>query len=110
MAVQSDGQFSPADVDEPSSDSFVLHWTGARETATEYFVLERGEIDITSPSNSALKAAQSLAVSLGAEIFGEEGEDLTDVDIPEIESTGCGPFAWVILVIGGILSLYWIIE
>ena len=109
-AVESDDQFSIAEADDLSNDSFVLHWSGKNETAMEYFVLHRGEIDITSPSNSALEAAQSLAASLGAEVVGEEEEVLSNVNLPETNSAGCGPFVWAILGIGAFLLLYWIIE
>ena len=109
-AVEGDDQFSIAETDDLSSDSFVLHWKGENETAKEYFVFHRGEIDITSPSNSALEAAQSLAASLGADVVGEEGEDLTNVNFPETNSAGCGPFVWAILGIGAFLLLYWVIE
>ena len=109
-AVERDNQLSIAEADDLSDDSFVLQWSGENETAMEYFVFHRGEIDITSPSNSALEAAQSLAVSLGADVVGEEGEDLTNVNVPETNSAGCGPFVWAIFGIGAFLFLYWIID
>ena len=109
-AVESDDQFSIAEADDLSNDSFVLHWSGENETVVEYFVFHSGEVVITSPSNPALEAAQSLAVLLGANVVGEEGEDLTNVNFPETNSAGCGPFVWAILGIGAFLLLYWIIE
>ena len=109
-AVDDDDQFSIAETDDLSSSSLVVRWQGEDEVATQYFVFHRGEIDITSPSNSALEAAQSLATALGAGVVGEEGEDLTNVDLPESDESGCGPFVWAILAIGGLLALYWIIE
>jgi len=109
-AIESDNQFSIAETDDLSNDSFVLHWSGENETAMEDFVFHLGEIDITSPSNSALEAAQSLAASLGADVVGEEGEDLANVNLTETNSAGCGPFVWAILGIGAFLLLYWIIE
>jgi hypothetical protein len=109
-AVESDDQYAIAEVDDLSDDSFVLHWRGENETVVEYFVFDRGEIDVTSPSNSALEAARSLAVLLGADVIGEEGEDLTNVNFPETNSAGCGPFVWAILGIGAFLLMYWVIE
>ena len=109
-AVESDDQFSIAEADDLSNDSFVLHWSGESETVVEYFVFHHGEVDITSPSNPALAAAKSLAALLGANVVGEEGEDLTNIDFPETNSAGCGPFVWAILGIGAFLLLYWIIE
>ena len=109
-AVESDDQFSIAEADDLSNDSFVLHWSGENETVVEYFVFHHGEVDITSPSNPALAAAKSLAALLGANVVGEEGEDLTNIDFPETNSAGCGPFVWAILGIGAFLLLYWIIE
>ena len=109
-AVESDDQYAIAEVDDLSDDSFVLHWSGENETVVEYFVFHHGEVDITSPSNPALEAAQSLAALLDANVVGEEGEDLTNVNFPETNSAGCGPFVWAILGIGAFLLLYWIIE
>lgn len=109
-AVKSDAQFSIAETDDLANDSFVLQWIGENETSKEYFVFHHGEIDITSPSNSALETAQSLAASLGADVVGEEGEDLTNVNLPETNDAGCGPFVWAILGIGAFLLLYWLLE
>jgi len=108
--VESDDQFSIAEANDLSNDSFVLHWSGESEAVVEHFVFHDGEVDITSPSNPALEAAQSLAALLGANVVGEEGEDLTNVNFPETNSAGCGPFVWAILGIGAFLLLYWIIE
>lgn len=109
-AVDGDDRFSIAETDKLSDSSLVLHWQEEHERGTEYFVFQRGEIDITSPSNSALEAAQSLAAALGAGVVGEQGEDLTNVDLPENNDAGCGPLVWAILAIVGLLALYWIIE
>jgi len=51
-----------------------------------------------------------LAASLSADVVGEEGEDLTNVSLPDNNDAGCGPFVWAILGIGALLVLYWIIE
>ena len=109
-ATDNDDQFSIAETDDLSNSSLVLRWQGENEVSTQYFVFHRGEIDITSPSNSALEAAQLLATALGAGVVGEEGEDLTNVNLPEDDDSGCGPFVWAIVAIGGLLALYWIVE
>ena len=109
-AVEGDDQFLFAEADDSSNESLVLYWQGDSGTAKEYFVLHRGDIDITSPSNSALEAAKSLAGSLSADVVGEEGEGLTNVSLPDNNDAGCGPFVWAILGIGALLALYWIIE
>ncbi len=109
-ATDSDDQFSIAEADDLSSSSLVLCWRGEGEVSTQYFVFHRGEIDITSPSNSALKAVQLLANALGAGVVGEDGEDLTNVNLPENDGSGCGPFVWAVIAIGGLLALYWIVE
>lgn len=108
--VDGNDRYAMAETDDFSNGSLVLCWKGGDQVAMEYFVLHRGEIAITSPSNSALEAAKSLAAALDANIVGEEGDDLTDVDLPEDNGSGCGPFVWAVLGIGGLLVLYWIIE
>lgn len=109
-AIDGDRYFSIADTDELTSDLVVLHWREQADSAKVNFVLHRGVIDITTPSSSALEAAQSLAVSLGAEVFGEEGEDLSNFNVPDNVAVGCGPFVWAILGIGALLVVYWLIE
>ena len=109
-AVDGNDQFLFAEADDVSMEPLVLYWEGDNGTAKEYFVLHRGEIDITSPSNSALEAAKSLAGSLSAHVIGEEGEDLTNVSLADNNDAGCGPFVWAALGIGALLALYWIIE
>jgi hypothetical protein len=109
-AIDGEDQFSIAETDDLSSSSLVLRWGGEDEAAKQCFVFHAGEIDITSPSNSALEAAKSLAAALDADVVGEEGEDLTSVNLPENDGSGCGLFVWAILGIGGLLVLYWILE
>lgn len=100
----------PAFEVEDSGDSSILHWTDITTGKRESFFLSGGSLDIASPSDAALEAAQDLAARLGAKVSGEEGEDLTAVGpiAAPGDSTGCGPFAWSIVLISVLLALYWI--
>ena len=109
-AIDGDKHFSIAENEDLTDASVVLRWKKEADSATEYFVLHRGVIDITTPSNAAMEAAQTLADSLDAEIIGEEGEDLTGVSVPDDDAVGCGPFIWATLGIGALLAIYWFIE
>lgn len=109
-AIDGDKHFSIDPTDDPANATLVLQWVKEAGSRPEYFVLDSGVIDITSPTNAAMQAAQTLATSLGAQILGEEGEDLTGVDIHDDEMVGCGPFMWAILGIGALLAIYWLVE
>ena len=109
-AIDGDKHFSIAENEDLTGASVVLRWKKEAVSATEYFVLHRGVIDITTPSSAAMEAAQSLADSLDAVIIGEEGEDLTGVRVPDNDAVGCGPFIWATLGIGALLAIYWFIE
>ena len=88
----------------------ILHWLDAESDTRESFVLTDGSLDITTPSDAALMAAQELAERLGAQVVGEEGEDLTDVEVAGnvTVSTGCGPMTGTLAIIALLLIAYWL--
>ncbi len=95
---------------ERSDGLLILHWCDTEENERESFVLSDGSLDITSPSDAALVAAQDLAARLGAKVVGEEGEDLTEVQITATApaSAGCGPVAGTITIVAVLLVAYWL--
>lgn len=96
-----------------NSDGFcVLHWKNPITNKRESFVLSKGSLDITSPSDAALTFAQDLATQLGAKVVGEEGEDLSDIHVTggPVASTGCGPFAVSVLLVAVLLAAYWLFN
>ena len=90
----------------------ILHWLDAESNARESFVLSDGSLDITTPSDAALMAAQELAERLGAKVIGEEGEDLTEVEVSGnvTVSSGCNPVAGSIFLMGVLLALFWLLA
>ena len=110
-AVESDPELAIAVSDVELADGVVvIEWRPEKDADPEYFVLYKGVVDVTSPSNGALKKMQSLAVALEAQVFGEEGEELTDVEVSDIPPTGCGPAAWVVLIFSMLLYAYWLVN
>ncbi len=93
-----------------ADDTVILRWIDPESDMRESFVLIDGSLDITTPSDAALKVAQALAAHLGAQVFGEEGEDLTDVEVTGnvTTSSGCGPMSGTLAIIGLLLIAYWL--
>ena len=93
-----------------TDDAAILRWIDPESEARESFVLIDGSLDITTPSDAALKVAQALAAHLGAQVVGEEGENLTNVDLSGIAARprGCGPMAVTLAIIGLLLLAYWL--
>lgn len=92
------------------ADGFcTLHWTDPATDERGSFVLSDGSLDITSPSDAALLAAQELAAQLGARVIGEEGDDLSNIQVSgdPAPSDGCGPFVGSIFLIATLLAAYW---
>lgn len=110
-AVESDPELTIAVSDVELADGVLkIEWRPEKHADPEYFVLFKGVVDVTSPSNSALKAIQSLAVTLEAQVFGEEGEELTDVEVSNTTPGGCGPVAWTVLIFSLFLFAYWVVN
>jgi hypothetical protein len=64
--------------------------------------LSQGSLWVATPSDAALRMMQTLAVRLDARVLGEEGEDLTEVDLA-IGKAGCA--APALLLLGGVALL-----
>jgi hypothetical protein len=86
-----------------------LEWTDESGSAPEYFVLHAGEVEVTNPSDRALRKMQELAVRLGARVIGEEGEDLTGVSVPHsaVPSSKSGCAVVLLAVAGALLWFLW---
>lgn len=108
--VQGDPEFTISTaVDEHADDAMVLAWQVDENADPEFFVLSQGAVDVTTPSNNALRKIQTVAERLGAQVFGEEGEELTDVEVSDNVPGGCGPVAWTILLFLILVGGYWLI-
>ncbi len=105
--VESDPELSIA---ESAVDHGVLDvwWRTSTEAESVALVLSAGRIEATTPSDAALRKMQVLAAELDARIIGEEGEDLTDLEVSDVEfnpnaAWGCllivaiGVAAWLLL-------------
>ena len=88
--------------------SLEIRWQPKGGAEPSYFVLSEGKINAYTPSDEALEQLQALAKSLQAQVIGEEGENLSEIKVPDIPASGCGPLVWTIAVIGVFLVAYWI--
>lgn len=94
---------APSEVDE-----VLFRWTGGEEGSPLDLLFSRGEIETaTTPSNAALRRLQRLAEELNASLFGEEGEDLSDVDVPDIETAKASVWGAVAVVAFVVALLIW---
>ena len=96
--------------DEHADEAIALAWQADENADPEFFVLSHGAVDVTTPSNNALKKMQAVAEQLGAQVFGEEGEELTDVEVSDVGSGGCGPVAWTVLFFLILVGGYWLLQ
>ena len=85
-----------------------IRWQPNGDAEPSYFVFSDGKISAYTPSDEALVQLQALAKSLQAQVFGEEGENLTEIEVPDIPAAGCSPLVWTIAVAGVLLVAYWI--
>ncbi|NIL93572.1 MAG: hypothetical protein GTO71_03815 [Woeseiaceae bacterium] len=97
---------------EVTDECCALRFASISGGKAEYFVLSGGSLDITSPSDAALEAAQEMAKVLGGRVIGEEGEDLSNVSASGGLGTvsGCGPLLGSILLIAVLLAIFWLFN
>ena len=108
--VQGDPEFTAATSTVEHADGVIeLVWQVDENADPEFFVLSDGAVDVTTPSNNALRKMQAVAERLGAQVFGEEGEELTNVEVSDNVPGGCGPVAWTILLFLILVGGYWLI-
>lgn len=93
----------------PADDGDLLfHWATSEPGDAVEFVLVNGEIStLTTPSNAALRRIQMLATELEARVYGEEGDDLTDVPVPEWEQSSSGTWGCVALLAVFVTIVVW---
>lgn len=75
-------EVSLQDVKCEEASACVVEWLPEGGSKPVLFVLEAGEVSVTTPSDAALRKMQELARLLDASVIGEEGEDLTTVEVP----------------------------
>lgn len=92
-----------------SSEGLVASWRASPTAASEIFVYSDGAIAVTTPSDAALLKMQQIAKTLNASVTGEEGEDLTDVELVP-RSTAGGIAMGIVLLAAIIAGLFWIIA
>ena len=105
--VDNDDELRILEGDSVPAGTMTLEWQDERGSRAEMFVLSDGVIDATTPSSAALAKLQSLAAALGAKVIGEEGEDLTDVEIGDDVPGGCGLLGWTIVFLATLVTAYW---
>ena len=104
--VESDPELS---ILESAVDHDVLDvlWRNSTEAEPVAFVLSAGSIEVTTPSDAALRKMQLLAGQLDAKIIGEEGEDLTNVEVLDVEFSPNAAWGCLLLVAIGVAA--WIL-
>lgn len=97
------------EVDRLSDDSnLVFHWTADPSGRPFGLVFHDGSIDtMKTPSHAVLRRLQALARELDARVFGEEGEDLTDAEAPDLpfDTNSSGGCCGCLLVMLGLTAL-----
>lgn len=81
------------------SEDLVARWTSTEGKAAADFVFSAadGTIHVNMPANEVLVRMQSLAREVAAGVFGEEGEELTEVPVSGESPPGQGCATSIIL-------------
>lgn len=109
-AISGDAEFSLAPESEGvRKPSFV--WTAGGTGSQTFFHFWTQEIAVESPSGGALKKLQELAQKLDAEVYGEEGEILSEINPLDVDSPDDGGvLKWFLITLGLLIILvliYW---
>jgi hypothetical protein len=112
-AISGDTAFSVApDSQGMTEPSFV--WTADDTGHQTYFHFWIQEVTIESPSGSALRKLQELARQLDADVYGEEGEILSQVNPLDFEITEDGGiikwFFIMVVVLCTLIAISWLTE
>lgn len=108
-AVSNDPEFTKApECQDHNSPSYI--WTTNNSNKESYFHYWQPNIAIESPSYQALIKIQQLAKKLDANVIGEEGEDLSDINPDDLTPADDGgvlkSFINTVIVIVVLISLY----
>jgi hypothetical protein len=108
--VSKDPAFSPdpvsAQLPEPS-----FQWIAPKSKKESFFHFWSPEIAVETPSGEALRKLQDIAKQLNAEVFGEEGENLSNAEASDLDTGDGGVLSSsciTAIIIGGLIVLYWI--
>ena len=98
------------DPNAPEEDCCDIEWSPPSGRSPVLFTYYSGEVSVTTPSHASLKKMQEIAARLNAKVIGEEGEDLTEVEVPSWEFSpaaglsGCG-----VVVLLLIAAVWWLV-
>jgi hypothetical protein len=102
---------SPPDTGPDGVGYWALEWKATAGAKSVPFDLQGGELCVTTPSNAALRKMQELARLLDAQVIGEEGEDLTEVEVPDREfSPAMGLSGCAVGVVLVVAALWWLVS
>jgi hypothetical protein len=93
------------------SECCDVEWSPSSGGSPVLFAYYAGEVSVATPSHAALRKMQELARLLGAKVIGEEGEDLTEVEVPDWEiSPVAGLSGCAVIVILLVATVWWLIA
>ncbi len=88
----------------------ILRWQADPHSESVGFLFSDGCLDTAAaPSNASLRRMQSWAAALDARLVGEEGQDLTEIDVPSAE-VGTGTACGCLLAAAGLVAagVWWL--
>ena len=102
--VASDSELRMEPLPATGDPELWIAWRSTDDSSTATFLLSEGGIhSTTTPSNAVLRKLQQMSRLLGARLIGEDGEDLTDIEITGVEPSAA--FGWGCLVVVGFVLL-----
>ncbi len=107
--VAADSELRIEPLPATGDSELLIAWRSADQSATATFLLSEGGLhSTTTPSNAVLRKLQQMSRLLGARLIGEDGDDITDIEITGVEPSAA--FSWGCLVVVGsavLLAIWW---
>jgi hypothetical protein len=108
-AIASDDTLTEVATSEDADPSlYEFDWREDPRSPPVAFTLYAGEISVTTPSGAALRKLQEIAVRLGADVFGEEGENLINTEADPPSSAGLAGCAVIVILVAA--SIWWVLA
>ena len=107
--VSGDGELAFPPLADADPGELLFHWTRPGQQPVG-FLLSHGQIgSTTTPSDEAVAKMQQLAKVLDAVVEGEDGEDLTNVEMPAGRVAGHGAGCYVFALLTFLAVAAWLL-
>ena len=106
--VASDPELQIESGHSAAPQELLVSWRSHSESSAARFALIDGSLQsTTTPSEAAIGKLQQISRALGARLVGEEGEDMTDIDVTSVEPARAVGWGCLVLISLVLLAAWW---